>query len=492
MGDLRETTLTGLTWSAIGQFATQALRFVLSVALARLLTPKDFGLVGMIIVFTGFAGLFSELGFGAALIQRQEIEEINLSSIFWLNVVSGLILTGIVFGVAPLIATFYNEPRLKLLTMLISANFFIGSLNTVQTAVLRRSMDFRKLAIIETIAMAIAGGLAITLAFIGFGVWSLAWQMLISTSVGVIIMWRVTDWKPQFCFNKKAVKELVGFSSNFLGFNVFNYWVRNSDDLLIGKFIGSTGLGIYTRAYSIMLLPLRQISTTVGQVMFPSLSRIQQDKERVKQIYLRAISVIALITFPMMMGLLVIADSFVIALLGPKWIEVIPILQIMCMLGLVQSLVTTLGWIYTSQGRTDWFFRWSVVAGALLILSILIGIWIGTIMAVAICYVLMSGVILLYPAFAIPGKLINMTFSEVAHSVSGEFACAVLMASGVWLLGTILPLEWPHWTNLLVKVPFGAFFYIMLIHIFKLKAYIEVRELLWKQWRIHFDLKQRL
>jgi PST family polysaccharide transporter len=469
MTNLRDKTLKGLVWSIIAQFTKQSLRFVISVILARLLAPKDFGLVGMIIVFTGFAGLFSELGFGAALIQRKEIEERHLSSIFWLNIVSGLILTGIVLAVAPFIATFYNEPRLKLLTMLISVNFFIGSLNTVQTAILNRSMDFRKLAIIETITMIIAGSSAITLAFMGFGVWSLAWQILISTTVGVIIMWQVSDWKPKLSFDKNAVKELIGFSSNLLGFNVFNYWVRNSDNLLIGKFIGSAGLGIYARAYGIMFMPLSQISATVGQVMFPSLSKIQKDKVRVKEIYLRAISVIALVTFPMMMGLLVVADSFVIALFGPKWIEVIPILQIMCMLGLVQSLVTTLGWIYTSQGRTDWFFWWSVGAGVLLILSILIGIWIGTIIAVAVCYALMSGVILLYPAFAIPGKLINMTFSEVVRSVSGVFGCAVLMAGGVYLLGVILPSEWPHWANLLSQVPFGIIIYIVLIHLLRQK-----------------------
>jgi PST family polysaccharide transporter len=488
MGDLREKTLTGLAWSMIAQFTNQALRFVLSVTLARLLTPKDFGLMGMIVVFTGFASLFSDLGFGASLVQRREIEERHLSSMFCLNILSGLILTAIVLTAAPAITEFYHEPRLELLTVLISVTFFISSLSMVQRALLQRSMEFRKLAIIETIAMIVGGSFAIALAVIGFGVWSLAWQMVISAVVGAVLFYLLTDWRPSLRFDKNAVRELFGFSINLFGFNVINYWVRNGDDLLIGRFIGSVGLGIYSRAYSIMLMPLHQISATIGRVMFPALSKIQEDRASVKQIYLRTINVIALITFPMMMGLLVVADSFVLALLGPKWIEVVPILQIMCLLGLVQSLVTTVGWLYTSQGRTDLFFRWSVGAGVFLLAGILIGVfWFGTIKAVAACYAFVSGVVLLYPAFAIPGKLINMTFSEVALSVSGIFGCTLLMAFSVYLLSRVLPSEWPHWANLVLEVPFGIISYMLLIHIFKVEAYVDLRELFWKQWGNRLD-----
>jgi O-antigen/teichoic acid export membrane protein len=488
---LKQQTLSGIGWSAGAQIGKQGLQFIISVILARLLTPEDFGLVGMILVFTGFAGLFSELGFGAALIQRQEIEERHLSSIFWLNIVAGLILTGIVIAVAPLIAAFFNEPRLKVLIMLISLNFFISSLNTVQNAILNRSMDFRKLAIIETLTIAIAGGFAITLALMGFGVWSLAWQMLMSTTVGVITMWQVSDWRPRFCYDKNAVKELVGFSSNLLSFNVFNYWVRNSDNLLVGKFIGSVGLGIYARAYGIMLMPLNQISATVGQVMFPSLSKMQDDKVRVRRIYLRTISVIALITFPMMIGLFTVADSFVLALFGPKWIGVIPLLQIFALLGMVQSIGTTVGWIYNSQGRADWQFRWSIAAGSLLIVSIIIGIIVGTVISVAVCYAIMSGVILAYHNFSIPGKLINMTFSEVVSNVRGVFGCALLMGGGVWLLGIFMPSGWTYWAHLLVQVPFGVALYILLIHFFKLSAYLELKGLLREQWVNHFVRGQK-
>lgn len=477
----KQKTLSAIGWTASANIVKQVFLFVIFVVLARLLMPEDFGLVGMILVFTGFVGIFGELGFGAALIQKKEIEEGHLSSVFWLNIAAGIILAAIVLSVAPLIAKFYKEPRLKLLTMLISINFLIGSLNIVHRALLNRSMDFRRLAIIETTTIVIAGTFAIILALIGFGVWSLVWQMIISTLVGVIMMWQVSSWRPKFCFDKNAVKELFGFSGNLLGFSVFNYWVRNSDDLLIGKFIGSSGLGVYSRAYSIMLIPLNQVSATIGKVMFPAFSRIQDDKVRVKQIYLRAIAIIALLAFPMMMGLFVVADSFVLAILGYHWKDVIPVLRIFAVLGMVQSIATTVGWIYTSQGRTDWQLRWGIVAGGLLILSIVIGIIIGTIKSVALCYMIMSGAILVYPNFAIPGKLIDMTFGEVVRSLSGIFGCAFLMSVSVFLIGMNLPSEWPHLEKLIIQVSSGITFYIILIHLFKLKAYVEVKDLFREQ-----------
>jgi PST family polysaccharide transporter len=483
----KQKTLSGIGWTASANIVKQIFLFLISVVLARLLMPEDFGLVGMIIVFTGFAGIFAELGFGAALIQKKEIEENHLSSVFWLNILAGIVLTAIVLSVAPLIAKFYKEPRLKLLTMFISINFLLGSLNIVHRALLTRSMDFRRLAIIETTTMTVAGTFAIIFALIGFGVWSLVWHMIISTSIGVIMIWQMSSWRPQFCFDKNAIKELFGFSGNLLGFSVFNYWVRNSDDLLIGKFIGSAGLGVYSRAYSIMLIPLNHVSATVGKVMFPAFSRIQDDKVRVKQIYLRTIGIIALVTFPMMMGLLVVADSFVLGIFGYKWKDVIPVLRIFALLGMVQSIATTVGWIYASQGRTDWQLRWGIFAGGLLILSIVIGIIIGTIKSVALCYVIMSGVILVYPNFAIPGKLIDMTFAEVVHSLSGIFGCAFLMSVSVYLIGMNLPSEWPHLEKLIIQVSSGITFYILLVHLFKLKAYVEIKELLWQQWGNYFQ-----
>lgn len=479
---LRQQTISGIGWISVAQVGKQGIQFIISIILARLLTPKDFGLIGMILVFTGFVNLVGELGFGAALIQRHMLEEKHYSSIFWLNAVTGLAFTGLFTLIAPLIANFYDEPQLVSLTRLIVINFAISSFGTVQNAMLNRTMKFRWLAFIEITAVLVAGGLATILALMGYGIWSLAWQILITSITTTLGLWFVTGWRPHLSFDWNAVKDLVGFSSNLLGFNIFNYWARNADNLLIGKFMGTAELGIYTRAYSTMLLPLSQVTSVFGRVMFPTLSKVQSDIVLVKQIYLRSLELIALVTFPMMMGLLVLAKHFVLTLYGPKWEMVTSLLQILSLVGMIQSLVATVGWIYQSQGRTDWMFKWGLFVGFSGVTSFLIGLQIGTVEAVAICYGIVN-VLLLYWNFTIPGKLIQLTFVEVLHTIIGTLGCAIGMALAVWALGLLLPTNWPHWAYLIIQAVYGLAVYILLIHTFKIHAYYEARTLLTEQWR---------
>lgn len=489
MENLRNQTLSGLGWSGVAQVVRQLLQFIVSVILARLLSPEEFGLIGMIIVFTGFAGLFSELGLGAALIQKLDMDERHLNSVFWVNIGAGIILTGTIVGAAPLIASFYDEPALRPLTMLIALNFIIGSFNVVQNALLNKNMDFRRLAQIQITATSLAGIIGITMALTGFGVWSLVWQSLMLTTVSVVMMWWVSAWRPTLSFETGALKELLGFSSNLLGFHILNYWMRNLDNVLIGKFIGSSALGIYTRAYSLMLLPVSQISRVVSKVMFPALSTIQHDIERVKRIYLRSTRTIALVTFPLMIGLLVVAKPFIITVYGDKWREVIPILQIFCLTGIAQSIGTTVGWIYTSQGRTDIMLKWGIFSGIVRGIAFIIGLRWGVI-GVAVAYVLSGYVILWYPSWTIPGRLINLRFSEMLRNLSTPFYCATAMGVLVWGLGFLLPFGWPEWAYLALQVSFGALVYILLIHFFKVQAYIETLELLKEQWQNRFNRKK--
>ena len=215
--------------------------------------------------------------------------------------------------------------------------------------------------------------------------------------------------------------------------------------------------------------------------MFPALSRIQSDKARVKRIYLRSISSIALLTFPLMLGLLVVADSFVLTLYGPKWAAVIPVLQVLCIVGLVQSIVSTTGWIYTSQGHTDWQLWWTIGAGALTFAAFMIGVQWGVI-GVAVAYAIRV-YSTLYFALAIPGRLIDITFFEVVRAVAGIFGCAASMALLVWAVGWLLPADWPPWAYLAVQVLVGAVVYGGLVHLFRLLAYQDVRAIVAAQWR---------
>lgn len=482
MTDLRRQTFSGLRWSAASQAVQQGARFAIAVVLARLLAPEQFGLIGMIYIFTGFAAVLGDLGLGAALVQRRDIDDDHLTAVFWTSIAAGGALTLAFIAGAPLVAAFYDEPALRPLTTVIAFEFVIVSLAVVHRALMNRRMDFRSLSIVETGAAVLSGTLGIAMALMGFGVWSLVAQSLAAAVVSALWMWALSPWRPRLSARRGSLRELFGFSSNLLGFSVLNYWVRNFDDLLVGRVVGSAALGVYTRAYGLMLMPLTQISHVVGRVMFPALSSIQGETARVREIYLRALRAIALITFPMMVGLLVVADEFVLALLGPKWVDLIPVLRIFCLLGIVQSIGVTVGWIYQSQGRTDLMFRWGIAAGAVVMLAFAIGIQWGMI-GVAIAYVVASGGVLLYPSFAIPGRLIGLTFADIVRALAPTMVCAGLMGGAVFAVDLLLPGRWPDWAALVSETATGAAVYLALIHLLALPAYRDVRELAGGRWR---------
>lgn len=478
--NLKQQTISAVGWTSSGRAAKQLLQFIVSIILTRLLTPEDFGLIGMTVVFMGFAGLFDELGLGAALVQRKEVEERHLSSTFWINALAGLVLMMLLIMLAPAISRFFNEPRLIPLTMLLSINLFIGSLNVVQQAILTRKLDFRRLVTVETSTAIFASIFGVTLAYLGYGVYALVWQTILASVLNVVFMWFASAWKPRFIFDIPAVKELWGFSSNLLGFTILSYWIRTGDNLLIGKFAGPVNLGIYTRAYSLMLMPITQVTANLSRVMLPALSRIQDDKARVKSIYLRSTGVIALITFPMMLGLFVSADVFVLTLFGAKWVAVTPVIRVLCFVGLVQSIGTTVGWIYHSQGRTDLMFKWGIGVGVVTIISFAVGIFWGAI-GVAIAYAIRS-YLLLYFSYSIPGKLIDMTFGEVVSAVNGVLACSVLMATGIFGLRFLIPASFPVWLSLLTQVFSGVVMYCLLIFTFDIQPFRALREVINERW----------
>ena len=477
VAEIRERTIAGVSWTIVAQAWNQGSQFVVSVILARLLTPSDFGLVGMIMVFTGFAALFGGTGFCSALIQRQGLQERHYSTIFWFNVILGLLLTLAFVAGAPLVSRFYNEPKLAVLTRLLSVNFLIGSFGMVQGAMLNRTMGFRAIAIIQIAVGTVSGAAGIGMALTGFGVWSLVVPRLLTSPIDLFFLWSVTRWHPKAIFDRSALKELLGFGSSATAVGILNYWERNADNLLVGKFLGTSALGIYSRAYSTMLLPVSQVWGVLSKVMFSALSRLQDDRARTKDIYLRCLSMIALVTFPMMMGLLCVADHFVLAVYGAKWAAVVRVLQILSLVGMLQSLGTTIGWIFQSQGRAGWMLKWEIAAGAITIIGFLIGVRIGTIEAMAWSYAA-TNIVLIYWSFVVVGKLIDMAVREVVASVLGSFWCSAAMAGAVYAIGLALPGDWPDWMFLAVQVPFGAAFYASIVRRFNVKAYREFRALL--------------
>ena len=382
---LRKKTVKGLTWLGMAQAGKQAYQFAITAVLARLLSPDDFGLLGMATVFIGFVTIFGEMGVSSALIQKQDADDHHLSSAFWLNIATGLVLTVIFWAAAPLIAAFYDKPKLTLILQFSSLNFIFASFTVIQQAILMKEMDFKSLAIRDIGAVVASGVIGVSLAYAGFGVWALVYQFLTFTLFNSILLWIFSKWRPGFTFSLSAIKDIFNFSANMTGFLVLNYFARNVDYLLIGKFLGAEALGYYTLAYKLMLVPLRNISEVIGKVMFPAFSRIQDDLDKVRTAYQKMVKAISLVTFPMMLGLFAIAPEFVNVVFGQKWEPVIMLLRIFCFCGMFQSIGTTVGNILLSQGRADLHLKLQILGTAIVIGSILIGLRWG-INGVAFCY----------------------------------------------------------------------------------------------------------
>ena len=476
--DLEKRIRTGVAWSGLTQVGVQLAALAISIVLTRLLLPEDFGLYGMVLVFTGFAAVFLDMGFGAALVQKLDVGQHHKNAVFWFNIAVGALITLILATAAPYIASFFDEPVLQPLTVAISVIFLINSFAVVQVALLQKAMDFRTLAAAQLTGVVVAGAIAIYLAFKGFGVWSLVAMSVTSATINVMVLWAIAPWRPDLSLRWDALRDLSKFSLNLVGFSIFNYWFRNGDNLLIGRYVGSAALGFYARSYAILVVPVFQISGIISIVMFPALSAIQKDVEQVREIYLTSISIVSLATFPLTLGLLVMSRSFVLALFGEKWAVMIPILQVFCLLGLIQSIGTTTSLIYQSQGRTDILLRWGLIAGTIYIISFVVGLRWGA-FGVAVAYTV-ANFLLWYPNWSIPARLIDLNFLTMLKKLSPTFFVAAAMAVAIWALGLMFPSNWSYLIRLAVQVLFGIMVYWGLLHLFKVDAYRTASSLVFK------------
>ena len=473
---LESETVGGIGWMASSRITNQTLQFGLAVVFTRLLAPRDFGLVAMAAVFVGLATLLAESGFSAALIQRKTVEDRHLNTVFWVQVGLGIAAGALLTAAAPVVSKFYDEPRLTPIIIVTAANFLLSSVGPVQYAMLNRNMRFGTLFRAELVGIAVSVPVALAMAVLGAGVWSLVVRGLVANLAQSVFLLTVVRWRPTGGPDRQSFTELTTFTRPLLGAHLLNYATRNTDNALIGRFLGATALGVYSRGYGMLLLPSRNITQAVGAVMFTSLARLQGDPARVKRAYLKTISVIALIAMPVMAGLAVVADEFVATAFGSKWAASVPVIRIFCLIGIVESIGTSVGWIYQSQGRTDWLFRWGLGGSAVILTAVGIGVAGGTVQAVATAYAV--GILLLtYPAFAIPGRLIGMSFLDVLRAVWGVLLATAVMSAVAWAVGLALP-DAPAPVLLLARSSVGLVTYAVLVMVWKPQPFVEVRRII--------------
>jgi len=458
--NLKQKTLKGLAWTGGAQGGKQISQFMIIAILANLLSPDDFGLLGMATFFTGLISIFNEMGFSNALIQKKNITDRHYSSVFWLSIIIGIFLFLLMIPLSFPIAGFYKEPRLRPILILLSLNFIIFSFGLVQKAILQKEMEFKKIAVIDLTAILSGGVVGVFLALSGHGVYSLVYQLIVFTSMDMVLLWFFSKWRPRLEFSLSAIKDIWGFSLNLTGFNIINYFARNLDYLLVGKFLGAQALGFYTLAYRLMTYPLQNISWTIMKVMFPALSKIQDDLERVRFAYKKMIKAISLATFPMMLGLFALAPEFIHLVFGPKWAPVVPLVRIFCICGLIQSIGTTVGTIVLSQGKAKLHFQLGVLFTIFITIAILLGLHWG-IVGVALFYSVFSIIWIHGVNFGVSSWLIKLKYSQFYAQLVNSYLMSILMMLIIFLAKQSIPSYQP--LGLVSLIGIGAMTYLGLL-----------------------------
>ncbi len=376
--DLRE----GVAGRAIrgGAFTvgSQASQFIIgllaTMVMARLLTPRDYGLIGMVTVVTGFLTIFKDIGLSRATIQRNVLTHDEASSLFWINGAVGVGIALLTAAIAPVIARFYGEPRLTNITIALACGFLVSGFSVQHQALLRRRMRFGILAANDVFSITLASVVGITMAFERMSYWAIVGNQLTFTISGAVLAWTVCRWRPSLPKRSTPVREMLAFGGNITGFTVLNYFSRNTDDLLIGRFWGSQQLGLYAKAYQLLLFPLNQINLPIGGVAVPTLSRLVDEPERYRAAFARTLDKIVLITMPLVVFLMVCSDWLIAVVLGSQWVGAAKIFMWLAIAGFVQPIGYTTGWLFTSQNRTGELLRWGVMSSVLAVGSIAAGV----------------------------------------------------------------------------------------------------------------------
>ncbi len=353
-------------------------KFVLSIGatavLARLLSPQDYGLVGMVAVFTGFVAMFKDAGLSLATVQRAEISYEQISTLFWVNITLSTAITLVAIVLAPAIGWFYSEPRLVMITIATAAGFIFGGLAVQHEALLKRQMRFYALSVIAFVSMMVGYAVGIILAWRGAGYWALVFSQLALLASNLLGVWIVCRWRPGRPQRNTGVRSMLSFGGNITGYALINYVSNNSSNLVVGRIFGPQPLGLYTKAAQLLSLPTEQINEPLATVSIPALSRLADDPQRYRQAYLRIIEKVIMVTMPAIALMIATSDWVVRIVLGSQWSESASLVVFMGTAALFQPVMSTAGWLLVSQGRVREMLRWSLINAPISILSILVGL----------------------------------------------------------------------------------------------------------------------
>ena len=457
--NLRGRTLAGLFWNLTERLGIQIVSFIPTILLARLLSPAQFGLIGMLTLFTALAGTFLDSGFGTALIQKKDATYTDECSIFYFNTLVGIVLVVILFFLAPLIAAFYNQPILTGLMRWLSLDILINSFSLIQTTLLIRKLDFKTQLKANLFASLASGVFGVAAAYLGLGVWSLVVQTVSETFMATLTLWFMSDWRPAWIFSFKSLRELFGFGSRMLLSSLVSTGFDNLYQVFIGKVFSAASLGNYTRASSMKGIVIDTTSDTVGRVLYPALSTLQDSPVLLRRAYRKSLLLTTFIHFPMMVGLIVIASPLINLLFTAKWVNSVIFFQLMCAAGILYPLHVINLDVLKVKGRSDLFFRLTVLKRSLQVVILFVtyrwgisAMLIGQIFNSIIAYGLNS---------YYSERLIEFSVKDQLLDVFPSFLISVLMGAGAWFVGRALHPS-SNLLLLVIEIGVGGVLYLLL------------------------------
>lgn len=465
----------GVVWSGLLTVGNQVLSTAVTVILARMLSPQDYGLIGMVATLTALIIVFSDMGLSWATVQRKDLSLQQVHNLFWVNSTAGLVLWVVCAGFAPLLARFYSEPALIPITIALGATFAVGGFAVQPLALLKREMRFKRLVVVRVGSVAIGGSVAIALAVSGWGYWALAWQALVTSAASLVLAILATGYRPARPMRGTGTRLLLEFGGLMAANGILIYVARNMDNVLIGRFWGATELGFYSRAYFLMTLPSLLITGALASVMIPALSALQHDRNRFGDAYRQALHISALVGCPMAAGLGLVAPEAIRLMYGPKWELVVPILTWLSVSSVVQPIFNTQGWLFTAAGKGRSYLIASVIYAALTTGSFAVGIRYGAV-GVAQSYSIVFLVLVAFPILYLAHRAAKLDFRRSLRALAPVAAATIGMIGAVSILGLALRSDTVNWyTALCVKMVVGAGIYGMIVYTLDRRIRLYVR-----------------
>ncbi len=471
MQSLKQKTVSGLTWSFIGTFADKLIGFVVGIILARLLSPREYGLVGIVTVLLVLTGPFIDSGFSQALIRKKDCTQTDFSSVFYFNLLMGLLVYVLVYLSAPYIGIFFNEPQLKDLTRVIAIIILIDAATLIQTTILTKEINFKKQTLIKGSSTIISGSIGIYLAYKGYGVWSLVYRTIALHSLISIILWSTSSWRPIRVFSKASFKEMFRFGSNLLISAILDKVYYNIYNFIIAKFFSARELGLYTRASMFKDMASSNISDIIGKISFPVLASLQSEPDRLLLNYKKFLTSTTFITLILLISIAASAKSLILTLIGEKWTDSIIYLQLLCFVGIfypLHAMTRTLLYVY---GKSKLFLYLQIASKLLTIPAIIIGIFFG-IKPMIICMIGAGAIEYLMKAF-FSGKIAGYPIGKQLEDMFPGFLIALFIGGCLFFLDSLVS-SGPMIT-LILQAGLGIILTIGLSELFKIPEFIFIK-----------------